>query len=401
MTLHTPRLRRGHGLAVATGAAVFAYVRAPVPWRELFRRAVIDTIEDGCPGLAAQLAFYFFLAVFPALLFLISLLAYLPVEPAIVATLQRLHAVLPQDVVILIERQVEQVLAAGSSGLLAVGIAGAVWSSSSALTAVILALNRAYDLEEFRPWWQTRLLAIGLTLALTVFVLAAFALVVGGADLAAWLASWIGAGHAFARLWGITQWPIAFALVVVAVDLVYRFAPNAEAEWVWITPGALLASGLWLLGSWGFRLYLTRLGDYGAVYGGIGGVVVLLLWFYVSGLALLVGAELNAEIDRAVPTRPETRRPGQPREIGPCAERLDDRSRWVAPLPATRTIRTPASLPFDATPMPKSRYVVSQCRLAVVRAPVAMQHKGQEMVLHSCPGLAEDGNDEHDDRDDQ
>jgi membrane protein len=383
---------------------VFAYFRAPLPSRELFRRTVIDAIEDGCPGLAAQLAFYFFLAVCPALLFLISLVAYLPMEPAIAATLQRLHAVLPQDVVALIEWQVEQVLGAGSSGLLTVGMAGAVWSSSSAVTAIICALNRAYDLEEFRPWWQTRLLAIGLTLALTVFVLLAFALVVGGADLAAWLASWTGAGNAFARVWRIAQWPIAFALVVVAIDLVYRFAPNADAEWVWITPGALLATGLWLLGSWGFRVYITNFGDYGVVYGGIGGVVVLLLWFYVSGFALLVGAELNAEIDRAAPMRPETRRPpGRPKAIGPRGERLNDRRRSGAALQSTfsRTMRMPASFPFDTTAMPKSRYIDSQCRLAVVRGPSAVPHTGQDVSLDSRPGLAEKGDDEHDDRDDQ
>jgi membrane protein len=402
--LHTPHLPHVYaGLTVASGAAVFAYFRAPVPWRELFRRTVIDTIEDGCPGLAAQLAFYFFLAVFPALLFLISLLAYFPVEPAIVSTLQRLHAVLPREVVTLFERQVEQVLAAERSGLLTVGIAGAVWSSSSALTAIIFALNRAYDLEEFRPWWQTRLLAIGLTLALTVFVLLAFALVVGGADLAVWVASWIGAGNAFARVWRVAQWPIAFALVVVAVDLVYRFAPNADAEWVWITPGALLATGWWLLGSWGFRVYITNFGDYGAVYGGIGGVVVLLLWFYVSGFALLVGAELNAEIDRALPNRPGTRRrPGQPKAIGPRAERLNAR-RSGAPLQSTfsRTMSMPASLSFDTTPMPKSPDIVSQCRLAVVRPPSAVSHTGQDVSLDSRPRLAEKGDDEHDDRDDQ
>jgi membrane protein len=301
---------------------MFAYFRAPLPWTELIKRTVRDTIDDGCPGLAAQLAFYFFLAVFPALLFLVSLLAYLPVEPAIASMLERLSALIPRDVLGLIERQLDQVLAGGSGGLLTLGIAGAIWSSSSAMTAIIYSLNRAYDLKEWRPWWHTRLLAIALTLALTLFVLVALVMVIGGADLAHWIAASVGAGQAFTMVWSVAQWPVALVLVVLAVDLVYYLAPNADTEWVWVTPGALVATGLWLIGSAGFRLYVRNFPDYSAVYGAIGSVVVLLLWFYLSGFALLVGAELNAEIDRASPTRDDTpQRPGRRKKIGPRAEK--------------------------------------------------------------------------------
>jgi membrane protein len=307
---------------------VFAYFRAPLGWPELLKRTVSDAIDDGCPGLAAQLAFYFFLALFPALLFLITLLAYLPVEPALAATLRRFDPVLPQEVLTLIQQQIDQVLAGSQSSLLTLGIAGAIWSSSSAMTAIIYALNRAYDLDEWRPWWHTRLLAIALTVALSLFVLLALTVVVGGADLAAWLVSRIGLSDAFAPVWSVAQWPIAIVLVVIAIDLVYHFAPNADTEWVWITPGALLATGLWLGASAGFRLYVRNFGDYGAVYGAIGSVVVLLLWFYFSGFALLIGAELNAEIDKALPTHDDTpQTPEHPKKIGPRAERAaEDRA---------------------------------------------------------------------------
>ena len=301
---------------------MFAYFRAPLSWTELARRTVVDTFDDGCPGLAAQLAFYFFLAVFPALLFLVSLLAYLPVEPALDSTLERLRTVLPQEALAILRQQIDLVLSGGRGGLLTLAIAGAIWSSSSAMMAIIYALNRAYDIEEFRPWWHTRLLAILLTLALTLFVLVAFTLVVGGSDLAAWAAARLGAGEMFQRVWAVVQWPVALALVVLAVDLVYYFAPNADTEWVWITPGALLATGLWLLTSAGFRVYVRNFSDYSAVYGAIGGVIVLLLWFYLSGFALLVGAELNAEIDRALPERDDAPQyPGHRRKIGPAAEK--------------------------------------------------------------------------------
>jgi membrane protein len=302
---------------------MFAYFRAPIGLVELARRTLMDTFEDGCPGLAAQLAFYFLLALFPALLFVVALLSYLPVEPALNPILEQLHTFLPGEIVGLIRTQIDQVLAGGSGGLLTVGIAGAIWSSSSAVTAIITALNRAYDIEEWRPWWQARLVAIALTVALAVFAVTAFALVLGGTDLAGWLADRAGFSRAFETAWAVLQWPVAFALVVIAVDLVYHFAPNADTEWVWVTPGSLLATTLWLLISFGFRVYVQNFADYTAVYGAIGGVIVLMLWLYLSGFALLVGAELNAEIDKALPDRDTAPQgPGRRKKIGPAAESM-------------------------------------------------------------------------------
>jgi len=301
---------------------VFAYFRAPLSWPELAKRTVIEAVNDGCPGLAAQLGFYFLLAVFPAILFLVSLLAYLPVEPGLGSALGRLQAVLPEEVFALVRRQIDAVLAGRRGGLMTLAVAGAVWSSSSAMTAIIHALNRAYDIEEWRAWWHTRLVATALTLGLALFGVAATLSVVGGTELAAWAATHLGLGDLFVSIWSVAQWPVAFALAIVSVNLVYHFAPNAETEWVWITPGAILAVVLWLLTSFGFRIYIQALPSYTAVYGAMGGVIVLLLWLYLSGFALLIGAELNAEIDRALPSRDDRPQgPGQKKRIGPAAER--------------------------------------------------------------------------------
>lgn len=301
---------------------MFLYFRAPVSWTELARRTVVDTFRDGCPGLAAQLAFYFLLGLFPALLVILSLLTYLPVDAALGTTIERMQALMPAEVGRLVQRELDNLLQGVHGGLVTFALAGALWSSSSAMSAVISALNRAYDIEEWRPWWKTRLIAIALTIALALFVVAAFALVVGGADLAGAMASWLGAGDIFTQIWRYAQWPVAFALVVFAIDLVYHFAPNADTEWVWVSPGSLLATGLWLLTSTGFRLYLLHVGTIGAVYGAIGSVVVLLLWFYLSGFALLIGAELNAEIDRALPSRDdEPQGPHRRKKIGRAAEK--------------------------------------------------------------------------------
>jgi membrane protein len=300
---------------------MFAYFRAPLTWRELGQQTIVDTFEDGVPGLAAQLAFYFLLAVFPALLFLVSLLSYLPVEPALGTVFDRLATFLPGEVLSIVREHVEQVLEGDRGGLMTFAIAGAIWSSSTALTAIISALNRAYDIDESRPWWRTRLLAIVLTIALSLFAVVAFTLVVGGADLGRFVANQLGAGEAFATMWAVAQWPVALLLVVFAIDLVYYLGPNADADWVWITPGSLLATVLWLAASIGFKLYVQNFSSYTAVYGAIGSVIVLMLWFYMSGFALLVGAELNAEIDKTLAAaNAQKDEPGR-KKIGPAADK--------------------------------------------------------------------------------
>lgn len=305
---------------------MFAYFRAPLPWTDLARRTIIDTFDDGCPGLAAQLAFYFLLALFPALLFVVSLLAYLPVAGAVDATLERLQPFLPREVLTLIKSEIDALLQGTKRSLLTFAFAGAIWSSSSAMTAVITTLNRAYDIEEFRPWWHTRLIAIALSLALAVFVVLAFTLVVGGSDLAGAVASWLGAGDLFRLAWSIVQWPVALFFVVFAIDLVYYFAPNADTRWVWVTPGSLVATGLWLFTSLGFKLYLQHVSNIALVHGAVGSVIVVLLWLYLSGFAILIGAELNAEIDRALPSRDDgPQRPNRKKRIGPAAEKAAGR----------------------------------------------------------------------------
>ena len=298
---------------------MFAYFRVPLSWRELARRTIADTLKDDCPGLAAQLAFYFFLSVFPALLFVVALLGYLPVDTRLAAAINELEAFLPPEILQFLRTQLDAALAGGQGGLLTIGVIGAIWSSSSAVTAIIAALNRAYDIDEWRPWWKRRIIAILITVALAVFVASAFAFVVGGADLASWVADRLGLGAVLTNVWTIAQWTLAIVLVVVAVDVVYYFAPNAETPFVWITPGALLATTLWLLTSFGFKVYVENFSSYTAVQGTIGTVIVLLLWFYLSGFALLVGAELNAEIDKAL--HPNQRQAlGAPKKIGPAAD---------------------------------------------------------------------------------
>ena len=278
---------------------MLAYFRSSMPWPAVARRTLREVGDDNCLGLAAQLAFYFLLALFPALLFLVALIGFVPVEDALAELLTTIATVAPRELVELLRRQLTSVAEGRRGSLLTLGIVAAIWSSSAAMVAIIDALNRAYDVAEWRPWWKRRLVAIVLTLSLALFSSVAFALVVIGPEVAARAAAWLGLGPWAGVVWGLIRWPAMIASVVIGVDLVYHFAPNRPARWVWLTPGSVLATGLWLAGSFGFKAYLVNFADYTATYGAIGGAIVAMLWFYLSGLAILVGAELNAVIEHA------------------------------------------------------------------------------------------------------
>jgi membrane protein len=200
---------------------------------------------------------------------------------------------------------------------------GTIWSTSSGVTAIIDTLNQAYDIQEARPWWKVKAIAIALTVALAVFIVVSFGLVLVGPTLAERIAVWMHLGPVFEWTWKIVQWPLIFALVALAMALIYYYAPDAEQDWIWITPGSVVATVLWVLISLGFKFYVARFGSYNATYGTIGGIIVLLTWMYVSSLAILVGAEVNAEIEHASPygKEPGEKVAGDKKKIGAAAER--------------------------------------------------------------------------------
>jgi YihY family inner membrane protein len=183
-------------------------------------------------------------------------------------------------------------------GLLTFGMLLTLWSSSGAMTAIIDTLNGAYDIKEGRPWWKVRLTAIGLTVGVSIFILASFALVIVGPTFATRLADMMGLGAAFEWTWKILQWPVIFALVSAAIAGIYYWGPDAEQDWVWLTPGAIFATTLWLLASLGFKYYVASMGNYTETYGAIGAFMVLMLWFYISGLVILIGAEMPRRTGR-------------------------------------------------------------------------------------------------------
>jgi membrane protein len=271
-----------------------------VGWGTILKRTIVEMVADGCFGMAAELAYYFFLSLFPALLIAVALTSFFPAN-VLDQMIGWLGLFTPPDILTIIQTQLQQIRGAGHVSLLTFGVLGALWSSSSAMSAIIDTLNRAYGIKEARPWWRIQLLATVLTVALSLFVLISFTLVVGGPEIAEKLATRVGLAQAFAWGWKILQWPIILLLVSEAFALVYYLAPDVEQLWPWILPGAHVATALWLLISLGFRFYVMHFGQYNKMYGAIGAVIVLLVWFYLSGLVMLFGAELNSEIEHASP----------------------------------------------------------------------------------------------------
>lgn len=324
----------------------------PLPWTRLLRRTVDETIEDDVTGLAAQLAYYFFLALFPALLFLVALASFFPPQQLMPQILDALARFAPQEVLTIVRSQLTAISKGQNTGLLTVGFLGTLWSTSSAIAGIIDTLNHAYEITETRSWWKVRLVAIALTFGVGLFVLTSFALVIVGPSLAGPIAGWLGLGGAFSIAWKIAQWPIVFALVVTGIGLIYYFGPDAEQRWEWITPGSLLATILWFAASLAFRFYVTNFGNYNATYGAIGGVIVAMLWLYISGLSILIGAELNAEIEQASPHGKAAgeKKPGEKRKLGRLAaeafarEHPAGRERPVPRAPAASPVPVPGAL---------------------------------------------------------
>ena len=249
-----------------------------IAWREIIQRTAVDVSEGDYFGWAAQLAYCFFFALFPTLLFAVSLASVLPVQNGIDRGVRLLSRVAPGDVLSIAREQLVAVADKPHAFLLLFSFATALWSASAGMTAIISTLNQTRRIREGRSWWRVQVTAMLLTLTVGASALIALTLVV--------------VGPAFVR------WPAAFALVVAAIGVVYRFAPDTKGKRVWVSPGAVAAAVSWLMISMAFKWFVSHFGRYQEIYGAIGGVMVMLSWFYLSGLAILMGAYLDTAIRR-------------------------------------------------------------------------------------------------------
>ncbi|HZT58723.1 MAG TPA: YihY/virulence factor BrkB family protein [Pyrinomonadaceae bacterium] len=271
-------------------------------WKDLGRRVWGEIQKDDVFGRSAQLAYYFLLALIPFLLFLTSVIGIILGSGTGLrhSFFNYLSQVLPGDAFKLVDSTMYEVSAASGGGKVAFGIVAALWAASNGMGAITDSLNAAYDVEETRPWWRQRLTAVALTVALSFLIIAALVLVLYGGRIAEHVAGGYGLDGVFVIAWEVLQWPIALAFMLVSFALIYYFAPDLhDQDWTWITPGSAVGVGLWLLVSFGFRVYLHFFDSYSKTYGSLGAVIVLMLWLYLTGAAILIGGEVNSEIEDA------------------------------------------------------------------------------------------------------
>jgi membrane protein len=276
--------------------------------RELAKRAWRKVQEDNSTGRAAQLAFYLIFASFPFLLFLATLLGYIPIPNLMDRIMDYLAPLLPGEALTLIRDNLHQLVTNQKGGLLSFSIAAALWTASSAFVAIMDNLNRAYDVEEGRPFWKVRGVAILMTIGISAFIAVSMVLLIFGPQIGGWLASLIGLGSAFEIAWNILRWPVIVLLLILAMAIIYYFAPDVKQQWRWITPGSVFAVIVTIVASLGFSFYVNNFGSYNKTYGSIGTVIVFLTWLYIVGFVILIGGEINAVVEHS---SPEGKDPGE------------------------------------------------------------------------------------------
>jgi membrane protein len=278
----------------------FAWYLHGQKWQIVTKRVWADIGKDKIFSHAAELAYYFLLALFPLLLFLTSVIGIVIGSGTGLrhSLFNYLGKVLPGSASQLVSDTMFEVTNGSGGGKISLGILAALWAASNGMGAISQSLNAAYHVDESRPWWKQRLIAVGLTIALAILIISALVLVLYGGRIADGLAASYGFGFVFVVLWKILQWPVVLVFLLLGFALIYYWAPDLrDQDWRWVTPGSVAAVLLWLLVSLGFRLYLHFFDSYSKTYGSLGAVIVLMLWFYFTGASILIGGEINSDIE--------------------------------------------------------------------------------------------------------
>ena len=276
-------------------------------------RTVRDSIDDRLPGLAAEVSFYLLLSLPPLLLVGLGALSYVGNWFGPDAVTEVTNGVIDAASGVLTESTIEEavrpavdgLLAQGRADILSIGAVLALWAGSRAIRVIVQAVTIAYDLEDRRTWWQHRLLGLGMATAGVLMLAIVLPLLIVGPDAGSTLADGFGLGRAFDITWQILYFPVVIALGLSLLTWVYHIVPPHSTRWRRDIPGAVLAFVVWLCGSFGLRVYATSFVDSESAYSFFGTPLVLLLWIYITAVALLVGAEFNAEIEKMASEAPE------------------------------------------------------------------------------------------------
>lgn len=267
-----------------------------LPLHRVMMRTVTEFINDEMSTYASALAYQMLFSLFPFILFLIALIGFLHLPDFFSWLRLQTELVLPPQALEQVNPVIDQ-LQQSKGGLLSVGIVIALWTASAGVRLMMSAMNAAYDVVEGRPIWKRFPLSIFYTVGVAGMLLVAAALMVLGPQVMEWIASQIGMEEYIVILWTILRWPVIVILLMVAVALMYYVMPDVKQKFRFITPGSVLAVVVWIIASLGFGYYVKTFANYNAMYGSIGAIIVLLLYFYISAAVLLLGAEMNAVID--------------------------------------------------------------------------------------------------------
>jgi membrane protein len=273
-----------------------ASVLGGLNFKELMERVWGEAWEDRCLGRSAELAFYLMMALFPLLIFLLSLLSFIPGASDII--LAYLGEVMPRQAMDVVEVWVDSVFSSGSGSLLSFSILFSVWAASTGMAALMDVLNTAYEIKEGRPFWKARLVAIGLTITLCLLVVGGAALVTFGDQIVGRLISALSIGDSFAIVWQIINYVIGVVMLFIGIGVIYHSGPNVRQNWKQSIPGTIFAVASFLAVSYLFSLYLKFFPSYDATYGSLGAIIILMLWLYLMSLVIMVGGEINSEIDK-------------------------------------------------------------------------------------------------------
>jgi len=271
-----------------------------------FAHTYEDIARNHTMQMAAALSYYFVLSLFPALIFLSAVVAYLPVPDLFGQALGFMGRFLPPDSMGLVRRVLADVITPNRGAFLSFGLLGTLWAASGGFSAAIEALNVAYDVEDDRPFWKTRPLAVGLAFIIGALLLVALSVMIVGPRFGEWLAAKVHLSIVFALLWPYIHWSIAVGFTILAVEALYFWAPNVKQRFLATLPGAILAVACWIGLSYLLGIYFRSFANFNKTYGTFGAAVALMTWLYWTGFAMLLGAELNSElakISRAGPVQ--------------------------------------------------------------------------------------------------
>ncbi len=291
--------------AESTGNEVEVPMTRRLGFVDFLKRTFKEAKEDHLSAFAGNLTYKGLFAIFPFMVFLISLLGIFRATELVNELLGRASKAMPREAVDLIGGPIRQITQSKASGAFTVGaiisILFALWGVSGAFRSVMEAMNVMYEVEEGRPAWKKYLISILLSLGAAVLLISAVVLVVAGPGIGSRIADAVGLGAAFRWAWNILQWPVLISFVLLAFALVYYYAPDVKQQFRFVSPGSIIALVLWLVFSLLFSFYVNNFGSYNKSYGALAGVAILMLYMYYSAYILLFGAEMNQVIEEHAP----------------------------------------------------------------------------------------------------